>query len=79
MNQENIHSSSSSGVFLVFHCVPYEISPDLERFWQKLHNYLISYGQSLLIITTTKLVSTDIPFVHVPYMLSEYPKIKSNL
>jgi hypothetical protein len=78
MSPENIQSSSSKGVFLVFHCVPYEVSPDLERFWQNLHSYLISYGYSLLIITTTKLVTTDIPFVHVPYMLSEYPKIENH-
>jgi hypothetical protein len=65
-----------NGVYFAFHCVPYEVSPDLELFWGELQKQLNSNGYSLLLITTVKLKITTIPHIFVPYMLLEYPELR---
>jgi hypothetical protein len=58
----------SSGVVIVFHCVPFSVDPKIEQFWGRLRLRLKKSSYELVLITTTEILDKTIPHIEVPYI-----------
>lgn len=57
---------------IAFHCVPYDVDPNVENFWILLSERLRLLGRNLILITTTEIYSNNIEYVQVPFKITEY-------
>jgi hypothetical protein len=63
---------NNNGIALIFHCVPSEINPEIEKFWVALREELNNNGMEVFLVTTTELENQTIPHVQVPFSLEHY-------
>ena len=57
-------------IVIAVHFVPFNVEPGIENFWLILHKLLKSKGSQLLLISTTRLQSSELSAIYVPYDLS---------
>lgn len=61
---------------IAFHCVPYDVDPNVENFWIFLSEHLRLFGKNLILITTTKIYSNNVEYVQVPFKITEYHSLE---
>jgi len=59
------------GLVVVFHCVPAEVEPRIERFWLNLRRLLQGQGQELLLVSTAQVSEPQLPFISIPFHLPD--------
>ena len=62
-------------IVIAIHFVPFDVEPGIEKFWLILHKLLQSKGSQLLLISTTRLQSSELSAIYVPYDLSSIKEV----
>lgn len=68
-----------SKIFVAVNCIPVDVEPAVQKFWNELDRALKKSGSALLVLTTANFIYSDTQSIRVPYSLTDFKKIKTTV
>lgn len=66
-------------IFVAVNCIPVDVEPAVQKFWNELDRALKKSGSALLVLTTANFIYSETQSIRVPYLLTDLKKIKTTV